>query len=139
MTNTTQAILFGVVGLILGLVLAGYSVNSNYQPMMNMMGINQRSMIEHMSEEQMEEMMGHDGRSMSMDAMVEELEDKRGDEFDDSFTQLMIEHHQGAIDMAELAQKYAKHDEIKNLAGDIIKAQTTEIEMMSNWRTNWGY
>lgn len=39
--------------------------------------------------------------------------------------------------MAELAQKSAKHDEIKKLADDIISAQNREIIQMKGWHKDW--
>jgi uncharacterized protein (DUF305 family) len=41
--------------------------------------------------------------------------------------------------MAKLAQQNAKHDEIKALAGNIITAQTSEINQMKAWQSQWGY
>ena len=55
------------------------------------------------------------------------------------FMDMMTVHHQGAIDMARLAQESAMHDEIKSMANDIISAQTKEIEMMKDWQTQWRY
>ncbi len=49
---------------------------------------------------------------------------------DTDFAQMMITHHQGAITMAELAADRAEHDELEDLAGDIISAQEREIEVM---------
>ncbi|MDI3340352.1 MAG: DUF305 domain-containing protein, partial [Sphaerobacter sp.] len=49
---------------------------------------------------------------------------------DESFIALMIDHHQGAIDMAKLAQDRAEHPEIRQLAQNIITAQQREIEQM---------
>lgn len=46
------------------------------------------------------------------------------------FAQLMITHHQGAIEMAKLAEGKAEHQEIKELARQIIKAQKREIGVM---------
>jgi uncharacterized protein (DUF305 family) len=120
------------------LVLSANAVNTNNTGMMQMMGMRTGAQ-KHMMPggEMMEDNMMEGG--MSMSGMVEELKGKQGDEFDDEFTELMIEHHQGAIDMAKLAQQYAGHDEVKNLANDIITAQTNEIEMMKTWRQNWGF
>ena len=47
------------------------------------------------------------------------------------FAQMMVTHHQGAIEMAELAADRAEHGEIKQLADEIISAQEREIEIMS--------
>ena len=46
------------------------------------------------------------------------------------FAQMMITHHQSAIDMAELAEDRAERDELKDLAKAIISAQEREIEVM---------
>lgn len=76
---------------------------------------------------------------MSMDAMTAELTNKSGDEFDQAFLSLMIEHHEGALDMARLIPSRAKHDELKRLGEDIVSAQTREIDMMHEWSNAWGY
>ena len=47
------------------------------------------------------------------------------------FAQMMITHHQRAIEMAKLAADNAEHDEIKDLAEAIISAQEREIDVMS--------
>lgn len=49
----------------------------------------------------------------------------------------MIVHHEGAVQMAELALTNAKHQEIKNLANEIIKAQKMEIAEMKAWQKSW--
>lgn len=67
------------------------------------------------------------------------LKDLQGDEFDKAFIEEMIIHHQGAIEMAELTAKNAKHDEIKQLGQDIISAQSKEIDTMKSWQVDWGY
>jgi uncharacterized protein (DUF305 family) len=52
------------------------------------------------------------------------------EDVDQAFAEMMIAHHEGAIRMAELAKEQANHDEVKNLADDIIAAQQAEIEVM---------
>ena len=76
---------------------------------------------------------------MSKSEMTSSLKNKTGDDFDKAFISEMIAHHQGAIDMANLAKQNAKHDEIKNLANDIVAAQTKEINEMKSWQTQWNY
>lgn len=71
--------------------------------------------------------------------VTEQLKGLTGDEFDKAFIDEMINHHQGAIDMANLTGSNAKHDEVKKLGQDIISAQTNEIEMMKKWQSEWGY
>jgi uncharacterized protein (DUF305 family) len=41
--------------------------------------------------------------------------------------------------MARAGQKSAKHQEIKDMADDIISAQQSEIDMMRGWQREWGY
>lgn len=67
------------------------------------------------------------------------LENFTGDEHDRFYIANMIAHHQGAVDMAKLAQTRAKHSELKTMANDIISAQTTEINNMLGWQKAWGY
>jgi uncharacterized protein (DUF305 family) len=50
---------------------------------------------------------------------------------DAEFATMMIDHHEGAVAMAELALERAKHDEVKKLARRIIDAQEREIEVMT--------
>jgi uncharacterized protein (DUF305 family) len=138
-------LLYAVIGALIGGIVVWFmatsAVNNNNTGMMGMMGMYSGRTAQGSREEGMktmhDQMMGDD--EMSMGGMVEELKGKTGDEFDKTFINLMIEHHQGAIDMARLAQQYAGHDEIKNLADAIIAAQTSEIEQMKQWFANWGY
>lgn len=124
-----QSVLYGVIGLLVGVLLtvfiATVSVNTNNKTMMGMMGMRTDS--------------GSNHGSMSMDEMSKQLENKSGDEFDKAFIEMMIAHHQGAIDMANLIPARAKHDEIKKLGEAIISAQTKEIKDMQQWQRDWGY
>lgn len=53
-----------------------------------------------------------------------------GAEFDRQFLQMMIRHHQGAIEMAETELAKGRNAEAKQLAQEIIDAQQTEIRAM---------
>lgn len=57
------------------------------------------------------------------------------DDVDQAFAGMMIGHHTGAIRMARLAEEKAGHDEVKQLAGDIITAQQREIEVLERHTT----
>ena len=59
------------------------------------------------------------------------------DQLDAAFMTWMIAHHQGAIDMATLAEERAVHQEVKDLAASIISSQSAEIEMMQGWLSEW--
>lgn len=76
---------------------------------------------------------------MTMDEMTAGLSGLSGDAFDKAFVEMMIVHHQGAVDMAALIPANAKHEELKRLGQDIIATQTKEIAMMQQWLKDWGY
>lgn len=75
-----------------------------------------------------EEQMG-----MSMD--MRELEQAR--EFDRTFIDMMIRHHQGAIRMARVELRRGQDPELKSAARDVIAAQSREIEKLNSWRRSW--
>ncbi|MEJ7840508.1 MAG: DUF305 domain-containing protein [Rubrobacter sp.] len=47
---------------------------------------------------------------------------------DERFIDAMVPHHEGAVEMAEVALKNAEHEEIKQLSENIVSTQRTEIE-----------
>jgi uncharacterized protein (DUF305 family) len=51
---------------------------------------------------------------------------------DAKFAEMMIPHHEGAIAMAEAADKRGAHEEVKDLAQAIIDAQEREIGILEN-------
>jgi len=59
------------------------------------------------------------------------------DRLDQHFIQMMIPHHQGAVDMVRLALNRAKHPELKKLAQSIEKSQSQEIRDMRAWYAKW--
>lgn len=139
-----QSVLYGVIGLLIGVLVtvfvASNAVNNNNRDMMSMMGMKVSDEMMDEREEMMEEKEEmHDGMDISMNEMTDSLKGKTGDEFDKSFIEGMINHHQGAINMANLAKVNAKHDEIKQMADDIISVQSKEIDMMKEWQKMWGY
>lgn len=75
----------------------------------------------------------------SMSSLVDGLNNKTGDAYDEQFLSSMIEHHQGAVDMAKLSATQAKHEEVKALSKDIITAQEKELAQMKQWQQQWGY
>jgi len=58
-------------------------------------------------------------------------------EYDQGFIDMMVTHHQAAIDMAKVAQRKGDHAEIKTLANAIVSAQDGEITKMKAWRKAW--
>ena len=57
---------------------------------------------------------------------------------DTMFAQMMIVHHEGAIDMADMAVERAESEEVRSLAEGISAAQGPEIEKMTSWLEAWG-
>jgi uncharacterized protein (DUF305 family) len=74
-------------------------------------------------------------RSMGMMMDPQELANR--EPFDKAFIDAMVPHHQGAIEMAQVASKKSEDPRIRELAGNIIVAQKQEIEQMKQWRKEW--
>ncbi len=55
------------------------------------------------------------------------LKEKMGKDFDSEYLNMMVTHHEGAIQMAQDASAKLQHKEVKSLAEKIIKDQTSEI------------
>lgn len=64
---------------------------------------------------------------------------KNADNFDKAFIEEMIPHHQMAVMMATMLKQGTNREEMKQLAQNIIDAQTKEINDMRQWYKNWGY
>lgn len=77
------------------------------------------------------------GMSDMIASMSNNLKGKTGDEFDREFLSEMITHHEGAVEMANLALTNANRKEIRDLAGNIISAQNKEIGDMKKWQKEW--
>lgn len=56
---------------------------------------------------------------------------------DRAFIDMMVPHHESAIAMAELAQERAQHPELRQMADDIVAAQSAEISQLKDWRQEW--
>jgi len=76
--------------------------------------------------------MGHSGMmmgGMATPAQMEELAALSSPQFDDLFLRLMIDHHEGALDMVSMIQG-STNPEVAALAADIIRVQREEIVTM---------
>jgi uncharacterized protein (DUF305 family) len=58
-------------------------------------------------------------------------------DLDRAFIDMMVPHHQAAVEMARVAQERATRDELRSLADDIVRAQEAEIGQLREWRTSW--
>jgi uncharacterized protein (DUF305 family) len=50
---------------------------------------------------------------------------------------MMVPHHEGALEMANIAEQRAERPEIKGMAADILRTQAAEIQQMKAWRKAW--
>lgn len=112
-----DSILYGIIGFLIGGIIVWFlavnSVNNNMAGMMRMMGMRQVS---------------QNGQLESTGMMGN---------IDRHFIEQMIPHHEDAIIMANIALDQGKHNEIKKLAQDIVKAQSDEITKMKDWYKDW--
>jgi uncharacterized protein (DUF305 family) len=72
--------------------------------------------------------------SMGGEKMARQMLSPNGEYSDKAFIDAMVPHHEGAIDMANVALKKAQHEEIKRLARDIVGAQEAEIKKLGEIR-----
>jgi uncharacterized protein (DUF305 family) len=111
----TKPLLYGLIGFFIGGLIVALAATTLNTPTENTMN------------------------DMSMNDMNSHLSDLSGDDYDKAFIEMMIAHHEGAVDMAKLSEQNAKHEEIKQLSRDIISAQEQEIAEMNKWHAAWGY
>lgn len=57
--------------------------------------------------------------------------------FDQQFIDMMVPHHEGALEMAKIAEMRAARPEIQAMARDILATQAAEIDQMKRWRAAW--
>ena len=75
--------------------------------------------------------MGHDDMPGMMTADdMDALENASDAEFQDMWLEMMVEHHEGAVEMAETEQEDGQFKDAVDLAGQIIDAQKQEIDTM---------
>ncbi|MGZ3100667.1 DUF305 domain-containing protein [Streptomyces sp. H72] len=74
-------------------------------------------------------MHGMDGM-MTAEEMTE-LENASGKAFDTAFMEMMIKHHEGAVEMAKTEQADGTYGPATKMAGEIISSQSAEIEQMN--------
>ena len=86
--------------------------------------------------------MDHGSGGMDMEGMSEEdmtaLDSSSGAEFDRMFLEMMIPHHQGAVEMAETEIAEGSDQDAVEMAREIVESQTAEIEEMQTLLTELG-
>ena len=76
--------------------------------------------------------MDHGSMGMGSEAMAREMVMENGKYSDERFIDAMVPHHQGAVEMAQVALNKAEHEEIRSLAQDIVSAQEAEIDRLKS-------
>jgi hypothetical protein len=66
----------------------------------------------------------------AMGAMMAAMDSSPTGDVDKDFVDLMLPHHQGAIDMSVALLKYGKNERLKRIAQEIIVEQQQEISAM---------
>ncbi|MBB6170260.1 uncharacterized protein (DUF305 family) [Nocardiopsis mwathae] len=89
-----------------------------------------RNMLEAWGEEPAADDADHGGHGMMTGGQMADLEKATGDEFDRLFLELMIEHHEGAVHMAQEEIDDGVNPEATRMAEDIVDAQEGEIAEM---------
>jgi uncharacterized protein (DUF305 family) len=72
--------------------------------------------------------MDHGSMGMGTGGMAREMVMENGRYSDKAFIDAMVPHHQGAVEMAEVALKNAEHGRIRQHSRNIISTQQAEIE-----------
>ncbi|MCX5252988.1 DUF305 domain-containing protein [Streptomyces canus] len=74
---------------------------------------------------------GMDGMAGMMDsADMDKLKKASGKDFDSMFLTMMVEHHEGAVEMATTEKAKGEYKAATAMAGDIVTAQNAEISEM---------
>ena len=84
--------------------------------------------------------MGHGGMEMPgtmSEADMAHLMDLEGTEFDVAFAEMMVAHHQGAIDMAKTELRDGSLSEVKQFAQKVIDDQQKEVDQLQQWEKEW--
>ncbi|MDB5492872.1 MAG: hypothetical protein JWP86_209, partial [Phenylobacterium sp.] len=66
----------------------------------------------------------------AMDRMMAAMAIRPAHDVDRDFAEMMIPHHQGAIDMAMLELRYGRNERLRRIAQEIIIDQQQEIAAM---------
>ncbi|MFD4314937.1 DUF305 domain-containing protein [Streptomyces sp. NPDC058548] len=70
---------------------------------------------------------GHGMAGMMSEQDMKDLAAVKGKAFDRRFAELMIAHHNGAVDMAKDEQKNGENPTAKALADDVVRTQSDEV------------
>jgi uncharacterized protein (DUF305 family) len=132
----TKTLLCSLVGLVTGVTLTGFMVINRTQAQTSAIA-NQPSLFTQNSTPSPAERNKHHPQGSPGSAPMGTGMMQNQQQVDQHFIQMMIPHHQGAVDMANLALSKATHPELKKLAQNIKTSQTQEIKEMKVWYKKW--
>lgn len=75
---------------------------------------------------------------MATQQQLDELAAASGQQADCMFLELMIRHHEGAIDMVDAIEELGSHHNVLDLAGKMAATQTSEITAMTMLQSRFG-
>ncbi|RIH90563.1 hypothetical protein Mterra_00358 [Calidithermus terrae] len=76
----------------------------------------------------------HGGMPMKSMGALERLS---GKDFDIAYMSMMIDHHKGAVEMAQAILKVSKDARVRKAAQDIVAVQNKEIGQLTAWLKGW--
>lgn len=82
-------------------------------------------------EDEVQEHAGHSTAGMMTPGEMDKLEKVSGTAFDTAFLEMMVKHHEGAVEMAKTEQADGAYQPAKETAGDIVTSQSAEITRMN--------
>jgi uncharacterized protein (DUF305 family) len=68
--------------------------------------------------------------NVAMKKMMVDMMIKPSGDVDRDFVEMMVPHHQGAVDMAQAELKYGHNEQLRRLAQEIVVTQQREIAVM---------
>lgn len=121
MNTTTLALLTLMIGFGFGYVLAGREPGwgSHMMPSGQMMDDREMAM------------------GSAMQGMLAALKETSGDDFDRTFLEEMITHHEGELQIASAALGSARRSEIKDFAYQSFASRSAEISQLKKWQEEW--
>lgn len=78
----------------------------------------------------------HPMAGMASREEMQKLRESNGSEYNKLFAELMIEHHEGGIEMAQNFYNTGENSELREMQGKMIEVQQKEIEKMQGWQKN---
>jgi uncharacterized protein (DUF305 family) len=129
----TKTVVCSLVGLVTGVTLTGFMVINRTQAQTTAIANQPSFLVQTLTPE--EHQRHHPQSSSSPAPMGMGMMNQQ--QVDQHFIQMMIPHHQGAIDMANLALTKATHPDLKKLAENVKTSQSKEIQEMKSWYKKW--